>query len=169
MAYNPEIHHRQSVRLKGYDYASVGYYFITICCVERMPLFGNIRNGQMCLNHHGLVAHQEWLNTIEKRKDLLLDEFVVMPNHMHAIVHIQQNLTSTTPNTLQSPSNNLGAIVRGYKSAVTSQLKSTLGFSPWQRNYHEHIIRNETAYQTIAQYIVNNPLTWQDDCFYTEC
>ncbi len=168
MKYNPDIHHRRSVRLKDYDYSSAGYYFVTICCFNRLPLFGEIKNGAMVLNDCGRIAHNEWLNTINKRENIQLNEFVIMPNHMHGIIHLTENFNKNTNNQtgFQSPSKNLGAIVRGYKSAVSGQLKEVLGHSAWQRNYHEHIIRNEQSYKQIAEYVVNNPILWKDDCFY---
>lgn len=168
MPYNPTIHHRQSIRLKGFDYSSAGYYFVTICCFEHLPLFGKIQNNQLLLNDYGLIAHDEWLNTVNKRQNIRLDEFIIMPNHIHAIVNFTQDLANDHQQigVFQSPSNNLGAIIRGYKSAVSSQLKDLLGHTVWQRNYYEHIIRNEASYTMIANYVINNPLTWQDDCFY---
>lgn len=169
MSYNPFIHHRQSIRLKGYDYSSAGYYFVTICCFERLTLFGKIQDNQMLLNDYGLIAHNEWLNTVNRRQNIELDEFVIMPNHMHAIVKFKQNLDNNNQpiGVFQSPTNNLGAIIRGYKSAVSSQVKEMLGHTVWQRNYHEHIIRNQESYNLIANYVINNPMTWQQDCFYT--
>lgn len=163
------MHQRQSIRLKHYDYASAGYYFIAICCFQRLSLFGHIEQGQMFLNEYGKIAQQEWLNTINKRQNVKLNAFIIMPNHMHGIIHFTQNLNpNPTPNDFHSPRNNLGAIVRGYKSAVTSQLKEKIGHNVWQRNYYEHIIRDEKSYQMIAEYTLNNPLTWQQDCFYTQ-
>lgn len=160
------MHQRQSIRLKHYDYASAGYYFITICCFQRLPLFGHIEQGQMFLNECGKIAQQEWLNTLNKRQNVELDSFIIMPNHVHGIIHFTQNLNSNPAiSEFHSPKNNLGAIVRGYKSAVSSQLKHRLDCPVWQRNYYEHIIRDEVSYLAIAEYTMNNPLTWQEDCF----
>ncbi|MCK3658719.1 hypothetical protein A4G18_08350 [Pasteurellaceae bacterium Pebbles2] len=172
MRYNPDIHKRRSIRLKGYNYSSLGDYFITICCVDRNPLFGEIVDNQMCLNENGVIARREWLKTLSCRKGVELGEFIIMPNHIHAIVSFTeefQRINSEkgvchTP--LQSPSYTLGAIIRGYKSAVTSQLKEQLGERIWQRNYYEHIIRNEKSYEMIEDYIKNNPLTWENDRFF---
>lgn len=187
--YNPNIHHRRSIRLKGYDYAQAGLYFITICCQDRICRFGRVENGKMILNEYGIIARDEWLKTPEIRQNIALGAYVIMPNHIHGIIHLSgrgelhsPNMTNT-PNTseshspemhrgefnspLRSPSQTVGAIVRGYKSSVTKQL-GTLGFTEklWQRNYYEHIIRNEQSYQTISDYIINNPVKWQDDKFY---
>ncbi|WP_181305145.1 transposase [Rufibacter sp. XAAS-G3-1] len=183
MAFNPEIHRRRSVRLKGYDYGQAGAYFITICTHERDPLFGEIRNGEMHLNAFGQIAYQEWLNTPAVRPNVSLDVFVVMPNHLHGILLItgpDDRMDSlppaadegvcNTPLPFKSPSNTIGSIVRGYKAAVTKQinlLKSDeVGIDVWQRSYHEHIIRNERSYQHISDYIINNPLQWEADMFH---
>ncbi|PJG85824.1 transposase [Conservatibacter flavescens] len=167
MKFNPNIHKRRSIRLKDYNYASEGCYFITICCAERRPLFGMVRDNQTILNEYGLLAQQEWVNTANKRINVELGEFIFMPNHMHGIVIITDDTSRGVCNTpLQSPSNTLGAIIRGYKASVTSQLQENLGLVVWQRNYYEHIIRNEKSYDAIASYIENNPYTWEKDEFF---
>jgi REP element-mobilizing transposase RayT len=195
--YNPTIHHSRSIRLKGYDYSQEGLYFITICCHRRGELhmpFGHIENGEMILNEYGTVAYFEWLKTPELRTNVELGEFIIMPNHMHGIIRVHgrgelhspdipNELHSTdipielhlpdnrgvckTP--LRSPSQTIGAIIRGYKSSVTKQ-SNELGFDGklWQRNYYEHIIRNEQSFQTISEYIMNNPAKWVDDKFYNQ-
>ena len=194
--YNPDIHHRRSVRLKGYDYSSAGLYFITICCQNRISRFGHIENGTMILNQFGRVANDEWMNTPNIRKNIQLGEFIIMPNHMHGIIQIMHAPSSTgelhsphsielnlsentelnpldykgvckTPRQTRHTPQSIGAIVRGYKSSVTKQLKS-LGLNDklWQRNYYEHIIRNEKTYQNISNYIIHNPAKWDNDKFY---
>ncbi len=186
--YNPHIHHRRSIRLKGYDYSREGLYFITICCQDKVCLFGDVVDEKMILNEYGLVAQNEWLKTPEIRPNVELGEFVVMPNHIHGIIRLihdpRRGELHSPPNTgefdgdecnegeCNSPlprgtSQTIGAIVRGYKSAVTKKLNSmNIGHVIWQRNYHEHIIRNEKSYQRIAEYIINNPAKWEDDKFY---
>lgn len=201
MEYSPHIHHRRSIRLKGYDYAQAGAYFITICCQDRAHLFGEVTDGKMKLNPYGMIAHNEWLKTPEIRKNAELDVFVIMPNHIHGIIilnnigrgesHSPDNKmpdkndspdnkmpddklpdnvdlnTGECNSPRQSPSNNIGAIVRGYKSSVTKQLNSlNIGRAVWQRNYYEHIIRNEQSFQAVSRYIVNNPSKWKEDKFY---
>lgn len=88
MKYNPDIHHRRSIRLKGYDYSQNGLYFITICTHNRHHLFGTITNDQMALNPIGKIAHDEWLKTESMRPNIRLHEFIVMPNHIHGIIEI---------------------------------------------------------------------------------
>ena len=323
MQYNPKIHNRKSMRFNGYDYSQEGAYFITICCKDRACLFGEIKNREMILNANGIIAHNEWLQTTKIRSNVELDVFVIMPNHIHGIVIINNHAIDdrrgvlhtpgllmndrgnkpdvlhapgllmndrgnkpdvlhtpgsgsgtsgsvlgtsgsvlgapgsalgasgsikgvcdtplqktvgrglgvcntslqkmdgrdmgvcntslqitvgrdmgvcntslqktvvrdmglcNTPlqkmdgrdlgvcNTpLRSPSNTIGAIVRGYKSAVTKQI-NILGSgnynqssTVWQRNYHDHIIRNEQSYQHISNYIINNPAKWDVDTFH---
>ncbi|WP_243385066.1 transposase [Caviibacterium pharyngocola] len=148
---------------------------ITICCSERRSIFGVIKNNQVYLNKYGLIAHHTWLETIDKRDGIELGEFIVMPNHIHGILifseefyeqGIQFRKRGVCHTPLRSPSRNLGAIIRGYKSSVTSQLRSELGDNIWQRNYYEHIIRNEQSYEQLSNYIVNNPFTWEQDYFF---
>lgn len=184
MAYNPQIHHRRSIRLKNYDYSQAGAYFITLCTHHREHLFGEITGGNMVLSASGKIAFDEWSKTPEIRPHVSLDVFVIMPNHLHGIIIIGTGeshppLWDTPDNSnfankgecdspLRSPSNTIGAIVRGYKSAVTKQINLLFpGRIVWQRNYYEHIIRNEQAYQTISEYIINNPSKWQEDKFYS--
>lgn len=160
---------RRSLRLQHYDYGSEGLYFVTICCRNKAHLFGKIINGDMMLNGIGEIARQEWCNTPRIRQNIRLHDFVVMPNHVHAVIEITENLgrgvwhTPSPHTTLRSPSHTLGAVVRGYKSAVSKQA----GFPVWQRNYHEHIIRSETSYAAIAEYVRTNPQRWLEDCFYS--
>jgi REP element-mobilizing transposase RayT len=134
----------------------------------------------MKLNEFGIIAQNEWLKTADIRADVELGEFVIMPNHMHAIVGLSglsdwQNSPSSindetgvfnTP--LRSPSQTIGAIVRGYKSAVTRQLR-LLGQNNniWQRNYYEHIIRNEDSFRRISEYIIHNPGRWAENEYFT--
>jgi putative transposase len=84
--YNPQIHHRRSIRLKGYDYSQAGLYFITICCQDRKYRFGKIENGEMILNELGTIAYNEWTKLVERFTNFELDVFQIMPNHMHGII-----------------------------------------------------------------------------------
>lgn len=191
MGYNPEKHNRRSTRLEGYDYSSPGFYFVTICIHNRVCLFGEINDGKMTLNEWGRIARDQWQNTESVRDNVKLDAFVIMPNHVHGIVQItdpdnnsgagnvgaycntpQRNNTTTQDNNpnhqseLRSPSNTLGAIVRGYKSAVTTRINkknNTPGQKVWQRNYHDRIIRDKQSLQQIRHYIINNPAQWEKD------
>ncbi|MCJ1805739.1 transposase [Flavobacterium covae] len=254
MKYNPYIHHRKSIRLKGYDYSQAGLYFITLCCEDRAPLFGHIENGKMILNSFGEIALTEWYHTEQVRDNCVIHESVVMPNHMHGIIEITQKKgTEDEIGKFQSPSQTIGSIIRGYKiatikkikdlilennkdiistgesqfapnkgelnsasnigeldfpsnkgeldfasnkgeldfasnkgeldfalstgelqfaptefaptapTAPTAEIIKSLDFKIWQRNYWEHIIRNENAYHRISNYIINNPQKWEND------
>ena len=182
---------RRSIRLPGFDYSEYGYYFVTICTYNREPLFGEIINGKIKLNDAGRIVFDEWNNTANIRKNVELDIFTVMPNHFHAIIKINRPVgayghtpisTNTnedrayinTPNEdrayintpLQSPKNNLGAIIRGFKSATTTKINLLLnspGVPVWQRNYYEHIVREEDELNNIRQYILENPHSWVRD------
>ncbi len=90
MRYDPAVHHRRSLRLKGYNYADAGAYFVTICTRDKECLFGEVVDGEMRLNRHGLIVREEWIRSAQIRTEVELDEYVVMPNHMHAIVMISR-------------------------------------------------------------------------------
>jgi len=164
--YTNNLYNRQSYRLNGYDYASEGWYFITINTHEKQPLFGKIIDGEMHLNCLGKIVHNEWLNTEKIRDNISLNKFVVMPDHFHAILEI--NFSKNDNNEIgvfRSTSQTIGAIVRGFKGAVTKQIKihhlqeyngEFIG-KVWQRNYHDRIIRNEQELSRIKKYIVDNP------------
>ncbi len=175
MKYNPDKYHRRSLRLKNYDYSQAGYYFVTICCYQKQCLFGDIVNSVMQLNQYGEIVEQEWLKSALIRKEIKLDKYVVMPNHFHRIIIINPvsaNGCSPLPQPLNQsiiPSmkpKSLSSLMSGFKSAVTKNInliRKKPGTKIWQRNYYEHIIRNETALNHIRQYIINNPLSWQND------
>lgn len=182
-----KLPNRQSIRLQGYDYSCPGFYFITFCTYRREHLFGEILNGKMILNRFGEVAYNEWIKTESIRDNVILDSFVVMPNHIHGIIEIidvdnksvgvncnlplrdHTNNDHTIYRTkFESPSNNIGAIIRGYKSSVTKQIniiRKTPGTKIWHRNYYDHIIRDERSLFYIREYINNNPENWQKDGF----
>jgi len=212
--FNSNFYNRRSIRLKDYDYSQSGIYFITICCHDYKCLFGEIVKSpqnelgvyevNMVLNEFGQIAYNEWMKTSEKRQNIELGEFIVMPNHIHGIIIInsERSVSNTNENDeknlnestlinvenveslivsnndnfankvvcnklLQSPSNNLGAIIRGYKATVTRQINDLENLGTiWQRNYYEHIIRSEKAYEKISDYIINNPYHWAQDRFY---
>lgn len=172
MKYNPEIHHRKSIRLKGYDYTQPGGYFVTFCSYQRIHVFGEVVDGDMVLNDIGKIAREEWFKTAELRPYVRLyeDEFVIMPNHGHGIIWIEEDkmggaLRRNAPTKNVAPGS-LGAIVRAYKSAVTyavNAAQNQRGAVLWQRNYYDHIIRNDRERKNIQRYIANNPLHWQLD------
>lgn len=181
MTYNPDIHHRHSIRLREYDYRDAGAYFVTICTFQRECLFGEVIDGEMRLNGFGEIVREEWLNTAMMRPNVDLDVYAAMPNHFHAVLFVNENVGahcirpesetkddsrahSSAP--LRRQSGSIGSIIAGFKSVVTKRI-NTLRYNPgcpvWQRNYHEHVIRNEADLDNIRQYIVNNPLKWDLD------
>ncbi|WP_416676645.1 transposase [Egbenema bharatensis] len=185
MQYNPDLHHRRSIRLKGYDYSSPGAYFITICTRDRICWFGEVVEGEMRLNQLGQRVRSVWQTLPHHFPGLTLDEFIVMPNHMRGILvlndtsrrgeafasqpisqshRIDANASPLPPCGTQPGS--IAAIVQNFKSVSTrkiNQICQTPGTPIWQRNYYEHIIRNENALQNIRQYITSNPASWKQD------
>ena len=165
-------HHRHSLRLRGYDYAQAGAYFVTICTQGRECLFGEVVDGEMRLNEWGRIVGDEWMKTAEIRDEIELDAWVVMPNHCHGIVVLNDDGRGTARRTPtveqfgQPVPGSIPTIIRAFKSAVTkriNELRGTPGNSLWQRNYYEHIIRNDDDLARIREYIVNNPLQWALD------
>jgi len=164
---------RQSVRLKRYDYSSSGGYFVTICADGKRCLFGSVVNERMVLNEWGAVADRQWQDLPAHHPNVELDYYVVMPNHVHGIllIHGQQPGTAgrapTFPRTFgQAIAGSLATVVGSYKSGVTRRvnaLRTSPDASLWQRNYHEHVIRDEEELAAIRQYIVDNPLKWSVD------
>lgn len=174
MTHNPDKHQRRSIRLKDYDYSQAGAYFVTICTYNKECLFGKVTNGEMVINEYGKVVEQEWLKTTEIRPNVELDEFIIMPNHFHGILVIIDKCRGTArcaPTTDDRQfgkmiSASLPAIIRSLKSAATNHINKLRGTSNapvWQRNYYEHVIRNEHDLNDIREYIVNNPLKWDLD------
>ena len=214
MKYNPEIHKRKSIRLKGYDYSQAGLYFITICCQNRDCLFGKIENGEMILNDAGKMIEKWYYELMNKFTDIKCDEMIVMPNHFHCIVEnvgtnvgadlrvcpdinvgnvcpdinvgnvcpdINDDNILGVPNSIfaepllgEHVGSPLHSVVQWFKTMTTNEYirgVKNLGWKPfngkiWQRNYYEHIIRNEQSYQTISNYIIKNPAKWLEDKFY---
>src|SRR3989338_6711686 len=161
---------RKALRLKCYDYAAVGAYFVTVCVHQRECLFGGIIDGKIHLNQYGEIVKRQWLQTGEIRSNIKLDEFMIMSNHFHAVFYIipvgAYGHTPLQSRTFHSPSKSVGAVVRGFKSVVTVQinkLRKTPFMPVWQRNYYDHVIRNDADLNRVRQYIETNPSQWADD------
>ena len=185
MQYDPEKHHRRSIRLKGYDYSQAGYYFVTICCYQKQCLFGEIVDGVMRLNQYGEIVAEtyQWLS--QRYPYLILEEWIIMPNHFHGIMVLtdkprrggsrtaptlnRNDVVLTDKNLPINPElkqKSLGRLIGVFKTISTKQInliRNALGTPVWQRNYYEHIIRNEQSLNKIREYIINNPLSWQND------
>lgn len=158
------LKHRRSLRLSGYDYSQVGAYFITICVKDRKCLLGSIRNDRMQLNSHGRIAAYSW-NWLSQAYDYVeLDEYVIMPNHLHGIIIITNfrggSRTAPTDECKVKP---LGRLIGAFKTISTKQMnliRKITGVPFWQRNFHEHVIRDDHSLNRIRDYILANPLRW---------
>ena len=188
--FNPDIQHRRYVRLKGFDYSKAGAYFVTVCAWQRGCLFGEIVDGKMRLNEYGRIVENEWLKTPEVRNNIELDYYIVMPNHFHGILVLNDNVGATRwvaqdktmhermihtiyeraihriapTKTLQS--NTIGSILGQFKSIVTKQInkiRDNPGCPVWQRNFYEHVVRNDDELNRARQYVMDNPLKWELD------
>lgn len=160
---------RKSLRLSHYDYSQSGYYFVTICCPNMS--FGNIEKARMQLNGKGETAQNFWLEIPARYPAVTIDEFVIMPDHIHGIIVIKNNkntvgANTVRPNTVRQdivrPS--LSPIIKMYKNAVSKAIYERFdpGFQ-WQRSFHDHIIRNENDLNRTREYIRNNPKQWDLD------
>jgi len=178
--YDTNIHHRRSIRVPGYDYSQEGWYFITICAQNRKNMFGEIVNGQMRLNNAGLMVKTWWEKVTNKFSTVQTDEHIVMPNHFHGIINIvgaglcarpiAGNINNKSGQSCRiAPT--LGEIVNWFKTITTNQYIHGVKQNAWpsfpgrlwQRNYYEHIIRNETELKRFRRYIADNPANWQTD------
>ena len=171
-----ELHHRRSIRLKNFNYAQNGVYFVTLCTYNQECSFGNVIDGKMVLNDAGRIAVDEWKKSAIIRNEIELDEFIVMPNHIHGIVIIVKSCRGDRPVAPTKPiapmnkykpngppPKSIGSLIAGFKSAVTKHInenRGTPGMPVWQRNYYEHIIRNKNEWYRIREYIRRNPERW---------
>jgi REP element-mobilizing transposase RayT len=152
--------YRVSHRLHGFDYSLPEAYYATICTFQKQCIFGVVRSGKVCLNHSGEIVRKEWLRTPELRPGVQLGEFVVMPNHIHGIIVIEEGVP------IEPGQGSLSAIVGNFKGAVTKRIRQLLNrprFQLWQRNYYDHIIRDNDDWERIQAYILDNPINWSSD------
>jgi REP element-mobilizing transposase RayT len=185
MKYDPEIHNRRSIRLKGYDYANLGAYFVTICARDKACLFGEIIESQIQLNKAGKLVYNWWIELINKFKNIELDMFIIMPNHIHGIIYIvgadlcvcpdgRQDCPDRKNKPIKKGAHSgapLHRIVQWFKTMTTNEYLRNihekgwdqLNGKVWQRNYYERVIRNEEELNQIKKYILNNPIQWDLD------
>jgi REP element-mobilizing transposase RayT len=188
MKYDPNIHHRRSIRLKRYDYSSPGAYFVTTVTRKRECLFGEVVEGSMHLSKMGGIVQQVWLDLPNHFSHVVLDAFCIMPNHIHGIIILTDTLgrggselqwpsvtdqirkktkiESNAPRTHPYTRHGIPEIVRVVKSFSARRINRFRGISGvpvWQRNYYERIIRNENELNAIRRYILYNPLQWELD------
>ena len=172
----------ESTRLREWDYSADGYYFVTICTENKECFFGDVKNEEMKLNEIGKVAHKYWSEIPNHFPFVALDEFVVMPNHVHGIIIINKANVETLHATslprqrqqkyrgqnsklskISPQKYSLSSIMRSYKSAISRDAKNINPHFAWQPRYYDHIIRNENELNQIREYIINNPLKWELD------
>lgn len=187
MKFDPNKHHRRSVRLSYFDYGTAGAYFVTVCAAHMQPVFGRIEGESVRLHPYGRIVAEQWERTAELRSEIALDEVVVMPNHFHAIVWIKGDpdpvgARLASPRTHHAPApgeaslaptgatpKSLGAIVGGFKSAVSRHInlhRLERNLPPvlvWQRSFYERVIRDEKERLATRRYIIENPLNWERD------
>jgi len=155
---------RKPLRLKHYDYSHQGLYFVTICTNKKLCLYGKINNDKILLNDAGCMLETCWHDLSTRFNSIGLHEFVVMPNHFHGIIELKKNDSI------------LGEIIGAYKSITTNQYINGVkennwlpfDYRLWQRNYYEHVIRNEVSHQKITDYIEHNPAKWCDDKYFAK-
>ncbi|MDY6783283.1 MAG: transposase [Cyanobacteriota bacterium] len=168
MSYNPQKHHRHSIRLSEYDYRQPGAYFITICTYKKQCWLGDVVDGTMHCNRLGKLVSTFWLDLPRRFSHIEIDAFVVMPNHFHGILIItdKESYIPQKEQFSKSVSGSIPTVVRSFKSTVSKRInrmrsKSNPPF--WQRNYHESIIQSEGGLERVQHYILNNPCQWQLD------
>jgi len=167
---NNQIRRRKPQRLAGYDYSLSGYYFVTICTKSKMEHFGTILDGKMILSSVGKVVDKIWISIPDYYENVTIDEYIVMPNHIHGIVVIDgvESGTGHFPVPTNQRYGLLSKIINSFKFVVSKELRRNRmcpNFG-WHRSYHDHIIRNEESLHAIRQYIQSNPLKWQLDRYY---
>ena len=167
----------ESLRLQGFDYSAEGAYFITICSFERKNTFGKIVNSKFVESSLGSIIRQELLKTNDIRHNVFLGSWVIMPNHLHAIIYINNSSGVEVPtyeipnyflilnsvNSIGKQSKNLSSFVRGFKASVTSKARALVCHEVWQNNYFERIIRSQNELINIENYINENILNWDKD------
>ena len=142
---------RKSPRLPNFNYTSTNYYFITICAYQKQCIFGNLNQ----LNSLGRLAQKDIIDLPQHYTGVSIDCYVVMPNHIHAIIALDRSKIS------------LDKIIGQYKSGVSRKAKNITPTQPlWQRSFHDHVIRNQVSYEKIWNYVTHNAQKWEEDCFY---
>lgn len=172
MKYDPEIHHRHSVRMKEYDYSQPGDYLVTMCTKQNVHLMGEFKDSSLVLSKYGIII-ETWLKNISaKYSNVIIDKYVLMPNHVHAIISIRSKTDSRCEGEVTSPlpaaeveqkRPTLGAIVAYFKYQSTKEINEKFGVPGepiWHRNYFEHIIKNEVELAEIRNWIDGNPENW---------
>ncbi len=164
--YDPKHHRRQPLRFKGYDYTQAGLYFVTLFTQGRQLRFGDIAQDKMPLNHTGQLVAEAWEWPAVQYPYVALDKYVIMPNHLHSLIAITDHArggSRTAPTSGRKP---LGRLIGAFKTVASKRVnlaRKTLGQPVWQRNYHEHVVRDDESLMRIRQYILDNPARWHFD------
>ena len=177
-ATNKPFYSRRSPRLQGFDYRSEGLYFVTICAERLQMRFGMFLDGELQLNRLGQLVSDEWQRLAITRANLRLDQFVVMPNHLHGLIRIverdrrnSRHFSGADVGDVTIQAGSLSAIIGQFKAAVSRRAKAK-GISGdtkiWQRGFYDHIVRDERTLNEIRRYIIENPAKWHDDRLYVE-
>lgn len=181
MKYDPKIHHRRSIRLRGHDYTQAGEYYVTLCVKDRECLLGEILRDHVKLSRIGEIAKECWEEIPKHFPNAALDEYVIMPNHVHGIIILgnpvgtrhavsqrdtapQLHAVSQRERFGKPVPGSLSTIMRSFKSAASKGIHSK-GYSAfaWQSRFYEHVIRNAKDLDRIRNYILDNPCTWSKD------
>ena len=162
--------HRKSTRLPSYDYANENYYYVTICTHEKRCIFGDVKE----LNEYGKIAEEELLEISKRFECVKLDKYMVMPNHVHAIIVIgcdnHEGGARPSPTLVGAKIPTLTTVLGLYKSGVSKRIHQIdPALQVWQRSFYDHIIRNERSYLEIWRYIDENPIKWEFDEYYCHC
>ena len=156
---------REPNRLRDYDYSQDGYYFITVCTRDRREFFGNIREAKVDLNRYGEIVNQCWRDLPRHYPNCSLDSFVIMPNHVHGIIVIDNG--NVVGNGLKPfPTQGLSEMIRGFKTFSSRKMNEEIKIDnkfQWQKSFYDHIIRNDKSLENLRQYIICNPLKWELD------
>ena len=184
MPTRPQKFYRHSIRLPDYDYSQPGFYYVTICARDKKLMFGEIANGEIYLNEAGSIVQAVWSSMPERFPYVKLDEYTIMPNHMHGIIELLESDVDRV-NSANRPAQSivsersvinplsarkravLGDIVRAFKGATTHYIRTKVrpDFA-WQEDYYEHIVRNDRDLERIRKYIFDNPARWESDRFF---
>jgi REP element-mobilizing transposase RayT len=167
MALYKDLYRVESTRLHTWDYTATGYYFVTTCAKERRCWFGGIIDDRVALSSIGRIVEEEWLRAEAVRDNVRLDEFVIMPNHVHGIISIEGASFETRLRGVSTPglaAGSLGAIMRQFKSNATRRIWAAghREFA-WQSRFHDRIVRNERELNAMREYILVNPRKWAED------
>jgi len=155
---------RKPNRLRGYDYSKNGYYFVTICTQNLVEWFGKVENDQMALNEYGRIVSECWHDLPNHYRNIKLDESVIMPNHVHGIVIIDNVGNGFKP--FPTKYHGLSEIIRGFKTFSSRRINYKITNNRcfhWQKSFYDHVIRNENELAFIREYILNNPKKWDLD------